>query len=67
MVTAAWGGAGDADAVALLIDARQAESTTRSEAILSKLLGELRAPKILVLNKIDTDRARAAARRSPPT
>jgi GTP-binding protein Era len=52
MVTSAWGGAGDADAVALLIDARKGIDE-EAEAILSKL-PELKAPKILVLNKIDT-------------
>ena len=52
MVTSAWGGAGDADAIALLIDARKGVDE-EVEAILSKL-PELKAPKILVLNKIDT-------------
>ena len=52
MVTSAWGGAGDADAIALLIDARKGIDE-EAEAILSKL-PELKAPKILVLNKIDT-------------
>ena len=52
MVTAAWGGAGDADAVALLIDARKGIDE-ENEAILDKLAGMGRR-KILVLNKIDT-------------
>jgi len=52
MVTSAWGGAGDADAVALLIDARKG-ADEEVEAILAKL-PQLRSPKILVLNKIDT-------------
>src|SRR5208283_2075894 len=52
MVTSAWGGAGDADAVALLIDARKGVDE-EVEAILAKL-PQLRSPKILVLNKIDT-------------
>jgi GTP-binding protein Era len=52
MVTSAWGGAGDADAIALLIDARKGVDE-EVEAILSKL-PDLKAPKILVLNKIDT-------------
>jgi len=52
MVTSAWGGAGDADAIALLVDARKGLDE-EVEAILSKL-PELKAPKILVLNKIDT-------------
>ena len=52
MVTSAWGGAGDADAIALLVDARKGVDE-EVEAILEKL-PELKAPKILVLNKIDT-------------
>ena len=52
MVTSAWGGAGDADAIALLVDARKGIDE-EVEAILSKL-PDLKAPKILVLNKIDT-------------
>jgi GTP-binding protein Era len=52
MVTSAWGGAGDADAVCLLIDARKGLDE-EAEAILARL-PELKAPKILVLNKIDT-------------
>ncbi len=52
MVTSAWGGAGDADAVALLIDARKGVDE-EVEAILGRL-PQLRSPKILVLNKIDT-------------
>jgi GTP-binding protein Era len=51
MVTTAWGGAHDADIVALLIDARKG-SDEEAEAILSRL-GELSQPKALVLNKID--------------
>jgi GTP-binding protein Era len=51
MVTSAWGGAGDADAVALLIDARKGVDD-EVEAIIARL-PQLRAPKILVLNKID--------------
>jgi GTP-binding protein Era len=52
MVTAAWGGAGDADAVALLVDAGR-HIDEELEAILAKL-PEIRKPKFLVLNKIDT-------------
>ncbi len=52
LVTSAWGGAGDADAVALLIDARKGVDE-EVEAILGRL-PQLRSPKILVLNKIDT-------------
>ena len=52
MVTSAWGGAGDADAVCLLVDARKGVDE-EVEAILEKL-PQLKAPRILVLNKIDT-------------
>ena len=51
MVTSAWGGAGDADAVCWLVDARKGLDE-ESEAILQRL-PDLRRPKILVLNKID--------------
>ena len=51
MVDAAWGGAGDADIVVLVVDAakRLDEDTER---ILGKLQG-VKAPLILALNKID--------------
>jgi GTP-binding protein Era len=52
MVTSAWGGAGDADAVALLVDVRKGIDE-EVERILSGL-SKLKAPAILVLNKIDT-------------
>ncbi|WP_349367346.1 GTPase Era [Salinarimonas sp.] len=51
MVTSAWGGAADADAVCLLVDARKGIDD-EVEAIVAKL-AEVRRPKILVLNKID--------------
>src|SRR5919107_108976 len=51
MVTSAWGGAADADAVCLLLDARKGLDE-EGEAILGKL-PDLRRPKILILNKID--------------
>src|SRR3712207_6333341 len=51
MVTSAWGGAGDADVVCFLVDARKGVDE-ENEAILQRL-PELRQPKILVLNKID--------------
>src|SRR5437763_877646 len=51
MVTTAWGGAHDADIVALLIDARKGIDE-EAETILAKF-GELRQPKALVLNKVD--------------
>ncbi len=52
MVTSAWGGAGDADVIALLVDVRKG-ITDEVEAIL-KRLPQVSAPKILVLNKIDS-------------
>jgi len=52
MVTSAWGGAGDADVVALLVDARKGIDE-EVEVILAGLQ-KLKAPAILVLNKIDT-------------
>jgi GTP-binding protein Era len=51
MVTSAWGGAADADVVALLLDVRKGIDE-EAEAILKKL-PELGRPKILILNKID--------------
>src|SRR5439155_2528129 len=51
MVTTAWGGAHDADIVALLIDAKKGIDE-EAEAILAGLR-EVRQPKTLVLNKID--------------
>jgi GTP-binding protein Era len=52
MVTAAWGGAGDADVIALLIDARKGLDD-ENEAILDRLKGVGRQ-RMLILNKIDT-------------
>ncbi len=51
MVTSAWGGASDADVVALLLDVRKGIDE-EAEAILGKL-SELKRPKVLILNKID--------------
>jgi GTPase len=51
MITTAWSGAHDADVVAVLIDARDGLSE-EAEAILDGLK-DVRAPKVLVLNKID--------------
>ena len=51
MVTTAWGGAHDADIVALLIDAKRA-STTRPVRS-STSLPRCGQPKVLILNKID--------------
>ena len=51
MVTSAWGGAADADIVALLIDAKQGLDE-EAAAILDQL-GQVRQPKLLILNKVD--------------
>jgi GTP-binding protein Era len=51
MVTTAWSGAHDADLVGVLIDARKGLDE-EAEAILDKL-AEVRALKLLILNKID--------------
>ena len=51
MVTSAWGGAGDADVVCLLVDVRKGVDE-ENEAVLGKL-AEMRRPRMLVLNKID--------------
>jgi len=51
MVTTAWGGAHDADIIALLIDAKKGMDE-EAEAILGRL-PELTQPKALVLNKVD--------------
>lgn len=51
MVTTAWSGAHEADLVGVLIDARKGLED-ESEAILGRL-GEVRAPKFLILNKVD--------------
>ena len=52
MVSTAWVGAGDADAIALLVDARKGEDD-ETAAILDGL-AKVKAPKVLVINKIDT-------------
>ncbi len=51
MVTSAWGGAGDADVIGLLVDARRGIDEN-VEVLLTKL-ADMRRPKVLVLNKID--------------
>jgi len=51
MVTTAWGGAHDADLVAVLLDAKKGLDDD-AEAILQKL-DEVRQPKVLILNKVD--------------
>lgn len=54
MVDTAWGGAKDADMVALLVDAERGLSGEAAE-ILAKF-ADVRQPKLLVINKIDTVR-----------
>jgi len=54
MVDTAWGGAKDADMVALLVDAERGLSGETAE-ILAKF-ADVRQPKLLVINKIDTVR-----------
>jgi GTP-binding protein Era len=51
MVTTAWGGASDADIVAVLIDAKTGLDED-AEAML-KRLEEVRQPKVLIFNKVD--------------
>ncbi len=51
MVATAWSGAHDADLVGVLIDARKGMDE-EADAILDRL-AEVRAPKLLILNKID--------------
>ena len=56
MVASAWGAAADADALALMIDARKEAGEASLSEETEPILGELRAsrkPKLLVLNKID--------------
>lgn len=52
MVDTAWGGASDADVVALLIDAKRGVS--EDIAPILDRLADVKLPKILILNKIDT-------------
>ena len=51
MVSSAWGGAGDADIVAFLIDAERGIKGD-AEAILDNI-SQVKQPKVLILNKID--------------
>ncbi len=56
MVASAWGAAADADAIALLIDARKESASTglsEETAAILEALKPSRKPKALVLNKID--------------
>jgi GTPase len=52
MVASAWGGASDADLICLLIDVRKA-GTPETHDILMRLK-DVRKPKMLLLNKVDT-------------
>lgn len=51
MVSSAWGGAGDADIVAFLIDAER--GIKGDAAAILENLSQVKQPKILILNKID--------------
>jgi GTP-binding protein Era len=51
MVGTAWGSTQDADVVALLVDSRKGAQED-DEAVLGRL-ADVRAPKVLVLNKVD--------------
>ncbi len=51
MVGTAWGSTHDADLVALLIDARK--GVAEDDEVVLRALGDVRAPKVLVLNKVD--------------
>ncbi|MCC6982069.1 MAG: GTPase Era [Bauldia sp.] len=51
LVDTAWGGARDADVVALIVDARKGIDE-EVEAILDRL-AEIRQPRLLILNKVD--------------
>jgi len=51
MVGSAWSSAGDADLVALVIDSRK--GITDDDETILRALGDVRAPKLLVLNKVD--------------
>jgi len=51
MVGSAWGSTADADLVALLIDARK--GVQDDEDAILKTLANVRAPRVLVLNKVD--------------
>ena len=51
MVGTAWGSTQDADLVAVLIDAKK--GVTEDEEAILRPLADIRAPKVLVLNKVD--------------
>lgn len=52
MVTSAWGGATDADLIGVLIDVQKFDQEENTRLL--ERLGELKQPKFLILNKIDT-------------
>jgi GTP-binding protein Era len=52
MVDTAWGGAADADIVCLLVDAKR--GIVEEVAAIVEKLADIRHPKILILNKVDT-------------
>ncbi|WP_181702864.1 GTPase Era [Chthonobacter albigriseus] len=52
MVDTAWGGAADADVVALLIDVKKGVDEDTSPIV--DRMRDLKRPKVLILNKIDT-------------
>lgn len=52
MVTSAWGGATDADLIGVLIDVQKFDQEENTKLL--ERLAELKQPKFLILNKIDT-------------
>jgi GTP-binding protein Era len=52
MVKSAWGGATDADMVGLLIDVGRHDADETDELL--ERLGEVKQPKFLIINKVDT-------------
>ncbi len=52
MVTSAWGGATDADLIGVLIDVERYDNEENTRLL--EKLAELKQPKFLILNKIDT-------------
>jgi GTP-binding protein Era len=52
MVTTAWSGAHDADIVAVLLDAKR--GIADGDAAMLEKLADIRKPKMLILNKVDT-------------
>ena len=66
MVSTAWSGAGDADVVALLVDARPKKGDADDEETQAIIegLARVKAPKVLILNKIDTVEAESLLARA---